>query len=273
MTDFLHAPVTTLAFCWRLRRRDGVALGFTTHDRDLVIDGLTYSAAPGMLPSAIAWSDGLEADSMDLSGALTNDAITEADLAAGRWDGAELRLLAVDWEAPGGEQLFLARGELGTVSQSGREFTAELKGPATRLDRPVAELTSPDCRARLGDKRCRVDLAPLTRISEVVAVLDESMVDIADAEPVANAYADGSLRWVTGANSGLDAAILRSNGVRLTLRDPVAEAVAEGDRVEIVQGCDKIFATCRDRFANAENFRGEPHLPGNDLLTRYPGAG
>lgn len=77
MAIFLEAPVTTIAFCWRLARRDGVTLGFTTHDCDLVIDGLTYAAAPGMLPSAIRLSDGLDAGSMDVSGALTSDAITE----------------------------------------------------------------------------------------------------------------------------------------------------------------------------------------------------
>ena len=43
-------------------------------------------------------------------------------------------------------------------------------------------------------------------------------------------------------------------------------------RVRLVEGCDRRLATCRDRFANAVNFRGEAHLPGNDLLTRYPGG-
>ncbi len=54
MSQFLEKPVTTIALCWRLERRDGVALGFTTHDRDLAIGGLVYRAAPGMLPSAIS---------------------------------------------------------------------------------------------------------------------------------------------------------------------------------------------------------------------------
>lgn len=273
MSDFLEAPVATVAFCWRLNRRDGIALGFTSHDRDLVIGGLTYRAAPGMLPSAVSLRDGLEADAMDVTGALTAEALTAADLAAGRWDGAGVRLLVVDWTDPEGGQQLLARGELGAVSIEDERFTAELKGPAAQLAMPVAELTSPDCRAELGDKRCRVDLAPLTIVTEIAAVIDGTTFDVVEAGGSANGYAYGRLRWISGANSGLAAPILRSDGVRITLREPPAFSLAAGDRVEIVEGCDKLFATCRDRFANAENFRGEPHLPGNDLLTRYPGAG
>ena len=55
----------------------------------------------------------------------------------------------------------------------------------------------------------------------------------------------------------------------VTLRDVPALAVVAGARVEMIEGCDKRFATCIARFANAVNCRGEPHLPGNDLLTRY----
>lgn len=272
MTDFLSLPVTTIAFCWRLARRDGVTIGFTTHDRDLQIDGLVYKAAPGMLPSAVKLSGGLDADSMDVTGALTSDAITEQDLAAGRWDGAAVRLFTVDWEVPGGETLLLARGELGAVSIKGDGFTAELKGPAAVLDRPVSELTSPECRARFGDTRCRVDLAPHKRITTIAAVIDAVTVDVASASTGSNAYGYGRLRWMSGDNSGLTSAILRSDGNRLTLREEPVFAIAPDTLVEIVEGCDRIFSTCHGRFFNAENFRGEPHLPGNDLLTRYPGA-
>ena len=159
MAEFLQPELTTIALCWRLERRDGVALGFTTHDRDLAIGGLLYRAAPGMLPSAITLSDGFEADTLDIEGALSSDAIIGGGFAAGRWDGASVRVFMVDWEAPDGETLPVARGELGEVSIRGDAFEAELRGPAALLDAAVVEQTSPECRARLGDKRCRVDMA------------------------------------------------------------------------------------------------------------------
>ncbi|MGQ0660219.1 DUF2163 domain-containing protein [Sphingosinicella sp.] len=271
MVAFLAKPLVTIALCWRLERRDGVALGFTTHDRDLAIGGLVYRAAPGMLPSSITRSDGFDLDTLDVEGALTSDAITAADLKAGRWDGAAVSVFMVDWEEPEGEILHLARGELGEVSIQGDAFEAELKGPTAALDRPAVEQTSPECRARLGDKKCRVDLAGLTRTVQIVAVASEDEIEV-DASAADDAWRYGRLRWLAGANSGLERAIMGSAGAVVTLRDPPALAAAVGDLVELIQGCDRRLATCVGRFGNAVNFRGEPHLPGMDLLTRYPGA-
>lgn len=270
MTDFIKRDLATIALCWRLERRDGAALGFTTHDRDLAIDGLVYRAAPGMLPSSITRSDGFDLDTLDVEGALTADAISAVDLKAGRWDGAAVSVFMTDWEEHG-EILMMARGELGEVSIQGDAFEAELKGPTAALDRPVVEQTSPECRARLGDKRCRVDLAGRTRQARVLALTGERAIET-DSAAADGAYAYGRLRWLSGANSGLEAPIAGSVGAIITLYDPPSVAPAIGDLIELTEGCDRRLATCVTRFGNAANFRGEPHLPGMDLLTRYPGA-
>lgn len=277
--NIASGELTTLALCWRLVRRDGAALGFTTHDRDLRIGGLAYRAAPGMLPSAIAQAEGLDVDSLDVSGALTSDAITAADLESGRWDGARVRVFAADWERPDAAPIPLARGELGAVSIKGASFEAELRGPAAVLEGPVCEATSPECRAELGDKRCRVDLAG--RVLRVAAASCDAdgVVAVAGAGDLAR-FRFGRLRWLAGANAGVaspivDAGAAASAGSAqgwVRLREPAPFAVAAGTAAELREGCDKRLETCRDRFANVPNFRGEPHLPGNDLLTRYPGA-
>ncbi|MGZ8296982.1 MAG: DUF2163 domain-containing protein [Allosphingosinicella sp.] len=272
MPSFLERELTSLAFCWRVERRDGICLGFTSHDRDLVIGGLVYRSAPGMLPSAVSVSDDFNASTLDVSGALTSDSIGEADLAAGRWDRAAVALFLVDWEDPGGERLPLARGELGDVTVKANGFEAELRGAAALLERAVAEQTSPECRAELGDRRCRVDLAGRVLVTRVTAAPAETVVVVAEAPGGSGACAFGRLRWIGGSNSGLESAIVASEGTQLGLQEPPPFAIAAGDLVEIAEGCDKSFATCRGRFANAGNFRGEPHLPGMDLLTRYPGA-
>jgi uncharacterized phage protein (TIGR02218 family) len=211
-------PLTTLAFIWRIDRRDGVTLGLTSHDRDLIINGLIYRAAPGMIPSAIERQDGFDPDSIELSGALTSDAITESDLAAGRWDGATLRVSAVNWEAPETDPLFLVRGELGMVETGEGGFSAELRGPAALLEAPVVEETTPECRASLGDRRCGVDMAGRRRFARVLAVNGMAVtVDISAAD---GAYVAGRLRWLDGPNSGIDSPIVASSGGVLTLREP-----------------------------------------------------
>jgi uncharacterized phage protein (TIGR02218 family) len=267
---FLEGQLTTIALCWRIERRDGVAIGLTDHDRDLVIDGLVHRAAPGMVPSAIERSDGLDADTMEVAGALTSAAIGEADLLAGRWDGARVMVFAVDWGGAAGK-VSLGEGVIGAVETKDGGFSAALRGVSAALERPVAEETSPECRAELGDRRCRVALAVRRRFARVVAV-SAATVTVDRPEPVSNAYGGGLLRWIGGANSGLESAIAASSGTTVTLRGEPMRAAAADDLIELIEGCDKSLATCAARFGNVANFRGEPHLPGIDLLTRYPGA-
>jgi len=268
--SIVESDLTALAFCWRIERRDGIAIGHTSHDRDLDIGGLVYRASPGMLPSAIGLSEGFDDLSLDVRGAISSEAITAADLAAGRWDGATVSVFMADWEAPDSAPIEIARGEIGDVSVRANAFEAELRGLATALDRPVVEQTAPECRAELGDKRCRVELAPLTHLARVLTVPGETMLEVSLA--AGTHFRNGRMRWLTGANSGLAVEIASGDGGILTLRDVPHFAPAPGDIVEILEGCDKSLATCIGRFANAINFRGEPHLPGTDLLTRYPGA-
>lgn len=269
----LGAPLNTLAFCWRIERRDGVTIGLTSHDRDLDIGGLTYRAAPGMTPSAVRSGIGLDGEDSDVAGALSSDAIGEADLMAGRWDGAALELRLTQWEAlgeePGALWLMLTRGEIGAVARKGGAFTAELLGAAAVLSGPVAPSTSPDCRARLGDGACRVDMAGRRKVVSVGVVDD---VDVAVSGLTAGVYAFGTLRWLSGANAGLTQAVVDNGADGVVLADAPAFPVAAGTLALLTQGCDRQLATCAARFGNVLNFRGEPYLPGMDLLTRYPGA-
>ncbi|WP_420146067.1 DUF2163 domain-containing protein [Sphingobium sp.] len=269
VAQMLDGPVQTLAFCWRIERRDGVTIGLTSHDRDLTIGGLTYRAAPGMTPSAVRSGIGMEGEDSDVAGALASDAISESDLMAGRWDGAALELRLTTWEAPGALWLMLARGEIGAVARRGGAFTAELIGAAAVLNAPVAPSTSPDCRARLGDRACRVDMAARRRVVTVHAV---DAADVAIGGLEAGAYAFGTLRWLGGANAGLTQGVVDNDAAGVTLADPPAFAVEAGTLALLTQGCDRQLATCAARFGNVVHFRGEPYLPGMDLLTRYPGA-
>jgi uncharacterized phage protein (TIGR02218 family) len=265
---WLTAPVVPLAWCWRIERADGVTLGLTTHDRDLTIGGLVYRAAPGIRPSAIRQTQGLDGDRMDVEGALTSAALSAVDLAQGRWSGARLTLLIADWEAPDARHLTIAEGRLGEVTVAGQAFSAELRGVDTWLDAPLVPETTAGCRAELGDRRCRVALAPLT-VRGIASAVAEREVTVPGAP---DGLAHGRLRWLAGPLKGLSAPILAQAGDVLTLADPPVLPVAAGTAVELTGGCDKRAATCAARFSNMHNFRGEPHLPGTDLLTRYPGG-
>lgn len=269
MSTIAHGALTSLAFCWTLQRADGAGLALTSGDRDLSFEGMVYRASPGATPASIGRSVGLEPDSVEIAGALTADALSESDLALGRWTGSSVRLVAVDWEAPDAGQIELFSGELGAAVTEDDGYSAELHGTAAKLARPVCPRTSPECRAALGDKNCRVDLAGRTLRATVVSAQGNVLQLDSPAE---DRFLFGRLRYLGGANCGLASTVLGVSGGEISLRDRPGEAVAPGTLVELREGCDKRFITCVSRFQNGANFRGEPHLPGTDLLTRYPGA-
>ena len=80
----------------------------------------------------------------------------------------------------------------------------------------------------------------------------------------------GRLRWIDGPLTGIAHSIVDAQENTVTLADPLLPEVQPGRRVLLREGCDRTLATCADRFGNALNFRGEPFLPGNDMMARYP---
>ena len=271
--DWLAGPLTSSAYGWRLERRDGVTLGFTSHDRDVVLDGLILRASPGMMPSSIVESIGLDVDGLDVRGALTADAIRADDLAAGRWDAARLSIFLFDWTDPSAGVRMLAVGELGAILHSGSEFDAEFKGPAAKLDRAVAPYTSPGCRANFCDADCGLNAARFTHQAQIASTSGRGITLTAPLAGSPENFAFGKMRWLNGQNCGLWSDILMTSATSIELIAPPPFSASSGSFVELIEGCDKTIATCGTRFGNAINFRGEPYLPGNDILTRYPGAG
>lgn len=269
MPSIADGELTSIALCWRIERADGAGLALTSHDSEVVHDGVAYTPTPGITPASISRSLGLEPDSGEIAGALSSDALEAIDLALGRWDGAGIRLSAVDWAAPEADPIELLAGELGELSTMGEGFSAELRGAAWRLEQPICPATSPGCRAHFGDKKCRVDLAGRTSFAEVV---ESDGGELTLDRSIGGDYLLGRLRYLRGANCGLATTIIAITGAVVRVRDLPRERVEIGCRVELREGCDKRFETCVTRFDNAVNFRGEPHLPGNDLLTRFPGA-
>ncbi len=268
--DWLTGALVPLAWCWRIARNDGVTIGLTTHDAPLAIDGLGYAPAPGIRPSAIRQARGLGGASMAIEGALTAATIRAEDLAAGRWDGARLTLFVADWSDPDAPVQLIADGWLGTVGSDGTAFTADLDGRDPWLEAALAPETSAECRAELGDGDCRVAMAGRRHRAHVTA-LDGTQVTLAG--PLAGAdFVFGRLRWLDGAAKGLSSPILAAETIGEDVVLTLARVEGAPGAVELTEGCDRRAATCAERFANIANFRGEPHLPGIDLLTRFGGA-
>jgi uncharacterized phage protein (TIGR02218 family) len=269
MAAALGRGVTTFARCWTVTRRDGQKLGFTDHDGDLAVGGVTHRAASGMTASAAEATLGLSVDGLEVAGALDDDGITDADLARGAYDGASVELSLVDWSDPT-SRVILFTGTLGAVTRERGAFTAELRSLTHALAQPRGRLYQRACDASLGDGRCKVDLTlPVHRAEGVVdAILGVRGFVSSALEERESVFERGRLVWASGANSGAACEVRRHAGASVELAEAPAMPIAEGDAFTVTAGCDKGFSTCRDRFDNILNFRGFPQMPGNDWLAR-----
>lgn len=159
-----NGNLTTLATCWKVTRRDGLVLGFTDHDVSKVIDGVTYLASSGYFRTAIANSATVSVDNLEIRGFLDNNLISEVDLRNGAYDFAEIEIFAINWADLSQGICRLRYGFFGevTLRPSGL-FIVELRGLMQLFSQTVGETISPDCRADLGDHRCKVKLLPDVR--------------------------------------------------------------------------------------------------------------
>lgn len=276
LLSHLEIGTTTVCRAWALRRRDGVTLGFTDHDRDLVVDGVTCRADSGMTARSLHQTTGLSVDNTEAFGALSAAAITEADLAAGRFDGAEVRVYLVNWQSPE-DHIEQFRGRLGEITRSAGSFKAELRGISDQLNRPQGSAYTARCGAVLGDQRCRFDLAqPGYFVTRQVETVEDGRVFLfPDLSGFGDRwFEDGRLEVQSGAAAGLVGVVKidrnEDGGRRIELWQSIGAPVVAGDSVRILAGCDKRPSTCRTKFANFLNYRGFPHIPGEDWLASYP---
>ncbi|MFC0201756.1 DUF2163 domain-containing protein [Paracoccus rhizosphaerae] len=264
---------TMIARAWSIRRADGMRLGFTDHDEVLEFDGIEFRPDRGLTARALVQATGLSVDNSEAVGALSDDAITERDLMAGRWDEAELCMWEVDWSDSQARKLVF-RGHLGDVSRANGAFRAELRGLSERLNAPQGRVYHPRCHARLGDAACKVDLtgSDLSLEHRVEGLEDGRIFSFASVSAfAANWFESGRLQVLSGAAEGLQGTIKNDTaqigGRRvIELWSALGISPMPGDMVRLTAGCDKSATSCRLKFANFINFRGFPHLPSEDWL-------
>lgn len=270
----IASGVTTLAHVWRVLRRDGAAFAFTDHDRPLAFDALTCVPATGLMTGAIEKSLGLGVDTASMSGALSDAAITEEDLAAGLWDGARVDVYRVDWSAPE-LRVHLFAGRLGEVRRGRSAFEAELRGLQAALNKPVGRVFSRHCDAELGDGRCGKDIehAAFRGAGEVIELLAGGAFRATGLEAFADGwFSRGRIVWADGGAQDVAVHRVEAGAAAVEVMTP-SPSIEIGAAFEIYAGCDKRFETCRTKFANVLNFRGFPHMPGNDAIQSGPVAG
>jgi uncharacterized phage protein (TIGR02218 family) len=271
----LDSAATTLAWCWRITRADGLVLGFTDHDRPLTFDGASFEPESGLVASELRSGSDLSVDAQDAEGVLTSDRITETDIADGRWDNAAVEVWRVNW-ADTGQRALMRRGAIGQIRRGRLAFVAEVRSMAHVLGQTLGRSFQGTCDAALGDGRCGIDLEnPAFRGTGLVTDLlrDRAFLVSGIFSFEDGWFSGGTVQWSSGANDGRQAEVLihtvAGGIVTVTLLEAPVRPIAVSDTFVIRAGCDKRAETCQAKFANMVNFRGFPHIPGQDAVIRY----
>jgi uncharacterized phage protein (TIGR02218 family) len=274
----LEGRVTTLCHCWRLTRGDGLRLGFTDHDQEIEFDETAFEPRSGFGQSEAEASLGMSADRVDIEGALDSERLVADEIEAGLYDGAKVETYLVNWAAPD-QRVLLREAVIGTIVLGDGRFVAELASPMRQLDRPNGRHLRRICDAELGDARCGVDLGQpaFAASGEVTSIGADGRASVTGLAGFDDGwFSGGVVTWTGGALTGRKSRVRGHSvglaGASLVFEDEAA-GLAAGDTFEIVAGCDKRFSTCRTKFANTPNFRGFPHLPGNDAAYGYASEG
>jgi len=271
----LDEGTTTMSWCWRIARADGVTFGFTDHDRTLSFDGTDFEPESGLTASEVRSGSDLSVDAQDAEGVLTSDRITETDILDGRWDNAEVEVWRVNWTDTA-QRVLMRLGAIGQIRRGRLAFLAEVRSLAHVLGQTVGRTFQATCDTALGDARCGVDLenSAFRGIGGVIDLLrDRAFTASGLGSFTSGWFTFGTVEWTGGANVGRQAEIIAhdlTDGIAvLTLLEAPVRSIAGGDAFTIRAGCDKRIETCSAKFANTANFRGFPHIPGQDAVLRY----
>ena len=271
IANHLTREVTNLATCWKITRTDNFTQGFTNHNRNLVIDGITYKAATGFNASAFDQDNTLAVRNLDIESVLTDDGINEADLAGGKYDYASIDVFLVRWDdLPASlslnppEHILMVRGVLGEVSMSNRRYKAEVRSFAQLLQQRISTITTKECRAAFGDSKCTKDLTPFTDNLVITGVTDRRQFTVNSGRPN-GFYELGQITITSGNNVGIKAMVLSHSSGIIQLFESLPYNLQAGNSLIAVAGCNKTIDACRN-YGNILNYQGEPHIPGEDVF-------
>ena len=270
---WLSTEVTTAAWCWKLSLLDGTVLGFTSHDIDLVLSGITYLAASGFDPSSVDTSNDLSVDNLDLAGMLDNEIIKEDDLRQGRYDYAKIEIFMCNYTNLKDTLFMIRKGYLGKVTYGKNGFSAEVRGLMEAYAQQSGKVCQKTCRATLGDIRCGINVDAYATAGSVTSLNIDGTFQTNISRP--NAYfAYGIIKWTSGLNTGISYEVKESySSGAIDLFLPTVHAVGIGDTFILYVGCDRNATTCRSKFGNLINFRGELYTPGNQYVASYTDSG
>ena len=273
----------TLCHCVRIVTRDDIQLGFTSHDQDLVIDGLTYQANTAIDPTAFTKKLDLSTDNFEVKSFLDSEIMTAKDIRGGLYQGAVVTAAIVDFinlPATLEEGIVLAKGQVGEISLDDALFFFEIRSKEDKLNQAINQSISPICRytKRLDDPRCGLDKTFFAVSGTITAVTSQFQFTISGSftnpQWFNQSSAGGYVQVLSGANQYFRLDIDFVSGSTVGLKNTPPYDFEVGDEIIAIPACNGTWARCLE-FGNTDNhggfFVGGNWMPTSSDLNAYPG--
>lgn len=275
----LASELTTVCVCWKIKRKDGTILGFTSRSSDFAYndssgDGsVTYKASTGISPTTTKETIGTGIDNLDVIGTIDSPDITAEDLHGGLYDSAQVTIFYLNYQDLTMGHCVLMRGRIGQITSDNVSFTVEIRSLSQLLAQQIGRVTTPLCDAEFCDSRCKLNVATYTHTGTVTSVESRRVFTVSSFSAIDdNRFQLGKCTFTSGNNNGKSMEIKYNDGGEIELQIDMPFDITVGDTISVVEGCDKLHSTCHNMYDNVINFRGFPHIPGVDaVLNIVPG--
>lgn len=278
------ADYHTRVKCFRIVPQ-GVApvIRLLAYPRSLTMsNGEVYEVEDGYEDSGYGTTTNFSVSSIDLQGILDQGAITKDALDSGVYDNARVYAFATSWANPIEDEEPMGCFMFGQVQTVDDEYTVKLMSLIDVVSQNVGRVYSPGCPWTLFDKTLDGRVIPPSQsrctgpraapdgpqledylvTGTLTSVTNQSVFfDTARTEPD-DWFGYGNIQLTSGPNAGLKPMQIKSYaGGRIELLEAFFYLPQSGDTYEMIPGCRKDPATCRDKYSNKRNFGGQDHVP------------
>ena len=258
------APYQTSATCVRIECLNGVTVRLTDYPYDLVMSNATvYKTDYGYQPTAFTSSAAFSPSAIDIEGICAIGGVTRDQLASGVFDNARVYIFKCNFLSPVEDYEEIAAGFFGKTTLEDDKYRIEGMSLIDALNQSVGKVYQAACSRTFGDTGCTKNIVALTVTGTITSVTSSYVFrDSARAE-AADWFGAGTIQFTTGNNAGLKPLEIRSYATdgTITLFEPTYYAPVVGDAFELIPGCRKREADCRDKYGNIINFFGFTRIP------------
>jgi len=257
--------------CWKITLLDGAILGFTTNNCDIIYDNLKYFSFSSDNIKNLESNIDIKEDFFKIQNVISTDIITNNDILSGKYNNAKVEVFLLNNFDLTQGKIVLLNGKIYDIEYKDNIFIAKVIGLKENLNVEIGEMYGPLCRANFCDKKCKLNRNNFTFTGSISEVISNSEFKTSDTTFLSkpNAYFEnGVITFTSGNNKNQKMEVKQFSNGDFVLSIEMPYIIMVGDSFSVISGCDKSFKSCCNKFSNAINFRGEPHLPGIDILLK-----